>query len=60
MEGSDNEEREELQFDIDDYEDKFPNHDHAEIQEEEEALDNEYLPQANVPCIPAPNQKKTK
>jgi hypothetical protein len=46
MEGSsENEETEELQFDLDDYEDEVPYHDHAEIQEEEEALGNEDLPQ---------------
>jgi hypothetical protein len=33
MEGCDNEETEELQFDLDGYEDEVPNHDHAEIQE---------------------------
>jgi hypothetical protein len=52
MEGPDNEETEELQFDLDEYEDKVPNHDHAVIQEKEEALDNEDLPHANVPHSP--------
>jgi hypothetical protein len=36
-EGS-NTEEEDLQFDIDDYKDEFPNHDHAEVQEEDEVL----------------------
>jgi hypothetical protein len=56
MERSDNEETEELQFDLDYYENEVPNQDHAEIQEEEEeALHNEDLPQKNIPCSPTPN-----
>jgi hypothetical protein len=55
VEGSDNEETEELQFYLDDYEDEVPNHDQAENQEGEEASENEDLPQANVPHSPEPN-----
>jgi hypothetical protein len=57
MEGSDNEETKELQFDLDDYKAEVPNHDHALIQEKEEAWENEDLTQANIPHSPEPNTK---
>jgi hypothetical protein len=38
-------------------EDEFPNHDHAEVQLEEEVLENKDLPQANIPHSPAPDSR---
>jgi hypothetical protein len=46
-----------LQFDLDDYESEVPNHDHAEVQEEEEVWEHKKLPQASDPQIPAPDTR---